>query len=91
MRRSSAAALRGAVRRARASFSTEAAPDALSAGAEGEPGYFVGAPASAYTTQLQFFKPKVDSLPAIMPSYRIFDDEGVVLPGAVVPEIDRET
>lgn len=88
MRRSSTA-LRGAVWRARASFSTEAVD--LSTGADGEPGYWVGAPDSAFTTQLHFYKPKSDALPAIMPSYRIFDDEGVVLPNAIVPDISRET
>jgi len=54
-------------------------------------GHFVGAPRSEFTSDLKFFHPMVDTLPPIMPSFRLMDDEGVPLPGAVLPDIDEQT
>jgi len=75
-----------AMRRAVRAFSS-----AVSKGNIGEPGYWVGAPSSKFTEKLHYFHPHVHDLPATMPTFRLIDDDGVPLPGAVLPEIDRET
>ena len=46
---------------------------------------FLGAQ-SSYTIDPKFYVPKVDDLPALVPCYRLMDDEGVPLPGATLPE-----
>jgi len=63
----------------------------VSKGHIGEPGFFVGAPSSTFTEKLHFYHPHVHDLPATMPTFRLMDDDGVPLPGAVLPEIDQET
>ena len=65
------------------STAAAAAPDA-------EASIFLGAQ-GAYTIDPRYYYPKVDDLPARMPVYRLMDDDGVPLPGAVLPELDRET
>jgi len=50
---------------------------------------FVGA-SSEYTSTLQFFYPHVHDLPASMPCFRLIDDEGVLVPGAYLPEIEDD-
>ena len=51
---------------------------------------FLGAQGD-YTTSPGFYYPKRDQLPAVMPCYRIIDDDGVVVPGASVPEVFEES
>ena len=58
--------------------------------ADGETSVFLGAQ-SAYTTDPSFYYPKEHTLPALMPCFRLMDDEGVAVPGATLPEIDKET
>jgi 2-oxoisovalerate dehydrogenase E1 component alpha subunit len=60
-------------------------------GLAGDLGHYVGAPLSEFTEQLQFYHPQKDAVPPIMPTYRLIDDDGVPLPGAVLPDLDRET
>lgn len=50
---------------------------------------FVGAQ-SEYTPTLKFLYPHVDSLPPAFPAFRLIDDAGVPVDGAVLPEIDPE-
>jgi 2-oxoisovalerate dehydrogenase E1 component alpha subunit len=50
---------------------------------------FVGAQ-SEYTRTLKFLYPHVDSLPPAFPAFRLIDDAGVPVDGAVLPEIDSE-
>lgn len=63
---------------------------ALDAGAEGSVGHYVGQPNTKFTSTLQYFHPQVHDLPAIMPTFRLMDDEGVPLPGAVLPDLSKE-
>ena len=49
---------------------------------------FLGAQ-SSYTIDPKFYVPKVDDLPALVPCYRLMDDEGVPLPGATLPELSE--
>ena len=58
--------------------------------ADGESSLFLGAQ-SAYTTDPSFYYPKEHTLPALMPCFRLMDDEGVAVPGATLPELDKET
>ena len=58
--------------------------------ADGETSLFLGAQ-SNYTTDPSFYFPKEDTLPALMPCFRLMDDEGLAVPGATLPEIDKET
>jgi 2-oxoisovalerate dehydrogenase E1 component alpha subunit len=58
--------------------------------ADGETSLFLGAQ-SNYTIDPSFYFPKEDTLPALMPCFRLMDDEGVAVPGATLPEIDKET
>ena len=58
--------------------------------ADGETSLFLGAQ-SNYTIDPSFYYPKKDTLPALMPCFRLMDDEGVAVPGATLPEIDKET
>jgi hypothetical protein len=58
--------------------------------ADGQTSVFLGAQ-SAYTTDPSFYYPKEHTLPALMPCFRLMDDEGVAVPGATLPEIDKET
>jgi len=51
---------------------------------------FVGAQ-TPYTADSSFYYPHKHDLPAAMPCFRIMDDEGEVVPGAVAPELDRDT
>jgi len=62
----------------------------LSTAASSEVSRFVGAQ-SPYTTDGGFYYPHVHDLPAKMPVFRVMDDEGVIVPGAVAPELDQET
>ena len=55
-----------------------------------ESSLFLGAQ-STYTIDPSFYYPKHDSLPALMPCFRLMDDQGVPVPGAVLPDIDKET
>ena len=71
-------------------FSTAAAPS-VDQGAEGSFGHYVGQPRTKFVNELRYFYPQVDDLPAIMPTFRLMDDEGVPLPGAKLPELSRET
>ena len=54
--------------------------------ADGESSLFLGAQ-SAYTTDPSFYYPKEHTLPALMPCFRLMDDEGVAVPGATLPEL----
>ena len=63
----------------------------VSKGHVGDPGHWVGAPSSAFVEKLQFFHPHVHDLPATMPTFRLIDDAGVPLPGAVLPDLDKDT
>jgi len=63
----------------------------VSKGTTGDAGYYVGAPTTTFVDKLHFYHPHVHDLPATMPTFRLIDDDGVPLPGAVLPEIDRET
>ena len=54
-------------------------------------GLYPGAPASEYTEALHYFRPLVDTLPPIMPTFRLIDDDGDAVPGAVLPSISAET
>ena len=74
----------------RRAFSTERSVVA-DAGGSGSTGHFVGAPSSEFTETLQFYHPHVHELPPTMPTFRLMDDDGVPLPGAVLPELSRET
>jgi len=60
-----------------------------STAASAELSQFVGAQ-TPYTTDGGFYYPHVHDLPAKMPVFRIMDDEGVVVPNAVAPELDQE-
>lgn len=51
---------------------------------------FVGAQ-TPYTTTCHFYYPHIDDLPAAMPVFRVMDDDGVIVPGAIAPELDQET
>ena len=39
---------------------------------------------------MHYYHPQEDDLPAIMPTFRLIDDEGVPLPGAKIPDISDE-
>jgi len=54
------------------------------------PPRFIGAPRSEYTSELKFYYPHVDELPAVMPFFRLLDDDGVPLPGVELPGIPNE-
>ena len=62
----------------------------VSTSAPKERSSFVGAQ-SPFTTDPSFYYPHKHDLPASMPCFRVMDDEGHVVAGAVIPEIDRET
>jgi len=51
---------------------------------------FLGAK-SEYTPTLKFLYPHVDAIPAAFPCFRLIDDAGVPVEGAVLPEIEHET
>ena len=55
-------------------------------------GHFVGAPGSEYSPELKFWDPNEDHVPPTLPTFRVIDDLGCVVPGAEthVPDLSRE-
>ena len=83
-------ALRPAARRVLAPRGARLIRSSAAVRADGETSLFLGAQ-SNYTIDPSFYYPKKDTLPALMPCFRLMDDEGVAVPGATLPEIDKET
>ena len=70
--------------------SSRARSTAAAAEPDANTSIFLGAQGD-YTIDPRYYYPKVDALPARVPVYRLMDDNGVPVPGAVLPELDRET
>uniref|UniRef100_A0A7S0LCF9 2-oxoisovalerate dehydrogenase subunit alpha n=1 Tax=Coccolithus braarudii TaxID=221442 RepID=A0A7S0LCF9_9EUKA len=73
----------------RASMSRLARQRHFTTAASTSPGW-VGAPNSKVTSKLHFYYPHRDETPPCYPSYRLIDDDGVPLEGAVLPDIPDE-